>query len=442
MEARVIDRFRRHRLGVLGLLFMAYVGYYFCRVSFNVAMPELEEQLLSEADTGWIISIYFAVYGISKLLNGFLGDKVGGKSMLLLGIVGTVVCNVAFGLGQELNTFLVVWAVNAFFQSMGWLAMMSCTSQWYPSAESGRAIGALSLSYALGDVLARASGAFLISDFLDGHGWDWRLVFWVHAAFLLMLGIVLWKVLEPKPSDVGLPDVDTYAREAQALTETAEADLVPPTPTTPYALQLFRMLCSRWLWLVCTVYLALSTLRYIFWTWSIGYLKASSETLGSAGAVLTSAVYPLLGALGTIFAGWVSDRMGARRGPVILLMCILLVPAIYTFSTIAKGSTTLLAINLGAIGFLLYGPYALMAGAMAIDLGSKYSSASAAGIIDAIGAIGAVIAGAGMGSLIEAVGWNSAFGIVILIALGAALLSITMWNFKPLAHADRTQATS
>ena len=57
MEARLtLLRFRKQRRHVLLLLFLAYVGYYLCRVTLNVAKPELESEFgLTKSDTGLIL---------------------------------------------------------------------------------------------------------------------------------------------------------------------------------------------------------------------------------------------------------------------------------------------------------------------------------------------------------------------------------------------------
>ena len=70
------------------------------------------------------------------------------------------------------------------------------------------------------------------------------------------------------------------------------------------------------------------------------------------------------------------------------------------------------------------------AGAIAMDFGSRFSSASAAGIIDAVGAFGTIITGVGMGYLIDNYGWNTAFLYVLGLTLLATLSSFALWNTR------------
>ena len=190
------------------------------------------------------------------------------------------------------------------------------------------------------------------------------------------------------------------------------------------------MLASPAFWILCASYVLLSVVRYSFWGWSVDYLVQAGAGIGAAAA--TSALFPLLGSAGSITAGWVSDRLGARRGPVLAVMCAVLTLSIYVFSRLPVSEGAWLAAALGLVGFTLYGPYSLMSGAMVMDFGGKEASASASGIVDGIGAAGAIFAGVGMGYLIDTYGWDGAFGIIVAMASVATVLNALLWSHRPL----------
>ena len=405
--------FRRLRLVLTALLFVGYAGYYLGRVTVPVALPLIGEAFdYSNAQTGLILSVYFAVYAASKLANGFLGDRVGGKAMFFAGLFGSVLMNAVFGFGRELFLFVAIWGVNAYFQTMGWLAIMPMMARWYPSRESGRVMGFMSISYQFGDFLARASAAALIVAL------GWSGLFWAHAALLALLGLALYRLLEPEPPAGVNPAVPP------------EAQRNPATPSGQRSRLRRRMLGSPPFWVMCASYVLLSVIRYSFWGWSVDYLVEAGAGIGAAAA--TSALFPLLGSAGSITAGWVSDGLGARRGPVLAVMCGVLTFSIYGFSRLPVAEGPLLAVALGLVGFTLYGPYSLMSGAMVMDFGGGEASASASGIVDGIGAAGAIFAGVGMGYLIDAHGWDGAFGIIVAMASVATVLSCLLWGHQPL----------
>ncbi len=408
--------FDRQRLLLTALLFVGYAGYYLGRVTVPVALPLIGEGFdYSNTQVGLILSVYFAVYAASKLVNGFLGDRIGGKAMFFIGLFGSVLMNAAFGFGRELFVFVAVWGVNAYFQTMGWLGVMPIMARWYPSRESGRVMGFMSISYQLGDFLARASAAVLIVAL------GWSGLFWAHAALLALFGLALYRLIKPEPPPAASP---------------SGSPATQPEPAPPQAERRRlrrRMLRSPAFGILCASYVLLSVVRYSFWGWSVDYLVQAGAGIGAAAA--TSALFPLLGSAGSITAGWVSDRLGARRGPVLAVMCAVLTLSIYVFSRLPVAEGPWLAAALGLVGFTLYGPYSLMSGAMVMDFGGKEASASASGIVDGVGAAGAIFAGVGMGYLIDGHGWDGAFGIIVAMASAATVLNALLWSHRPLRAA-------
>ena len=134
-----VGGFRRQRLLLTALLFVGYSGYYLGRVTVPVALPLIGEAFdYSNTQTGLILSVYFAVYAASKLLNGFLGDRVGGKAMFFVGVFGSALMNAVFGFGQELLFFVVIWGSTP--TSRPWAGWPSCPS-WPAGIPAGRAAG-------------------------------------------------------------------------------------------------------------------------------------------------------------------------------------------------------------------------------------------------------------------------------------------------------------
>jgi sugar phosphate permease len=421
----VVTAYRRRRLWLLCLLFGGYVGYYFCRVTLPVTLPFLESSFgYTKTQTGLILSTYYLVYAIAKMVNGFLGDRVRGKIILLVGLFGSAACNLLFGFGTTLAFFIAVWGLNAYFQSMGWPSMISILSRWYRMQETGKALGILSLSYLLGDFIARSSAGMVLSQS------SWPVVFWFHAALLGSAGVALFLSLSPLPASHGLPDLiayDRFCKTGELGQQPVGADrLEEVPPAAEYRRWISIMLRNGAFWVVCMIGVSLSIIRYVFWGWSVQYLMDSGA--GIATASMASAVFPLFGCIGTILAGWISDRMGARRGPVMVVMCVMLSLSTLLFSRIAGHDVLWLTVVLACIGFSLYGPYSMLAGAIAMDFGSRYSSATAAGIIDAAGAFGTIATGVGMGYLIDRYGWDTAFLIVVSMALIATLSCLVLWN--------------
>ena len=96
----------------------------------------------------------------------------------------------------------------------------------------------------------------------------------------------------------------------------------------------------------------------------------------------------------------------------------------FTLFFLGPTSLTLFAVCIGLIGFTLYGPDALMSGAAAMDVGSKRKAVLAAGIINGMGSVGAVVQELFLGQLLEGGSVGPVFAALVVSAtLAAACLA-------------------
>jgi sugar phosphate permease len=152
------------------------------------------------------------------------------------------------------------------------------------------------------------------------------------------------------------------------------------------------------------------------------------------GATISVAAYkalafPVAGGLGAIFAGWASDRIFKnRRAPVAFIMLILLAIFCYLFKTIPADNWVLSFFILLFVGFFTFGPHILLVAAIPADIGSRKAASSVTGFIDAMGYLGASLAGVGTGYLIDKFSWNAGFYFWIFGAIFAAIMIVPMWN--------------
>jgi sugar phosphate permease len=178
-------------------------------------------------------------------------------------------------------------------------------------------------------------------------------------------------------------------------------------------------------------FLCLDVIRYGFMLWAPTYLFEVQHA-NISQAAWKSIALPVAGVLGAITAGWATDKFfGSRRAPVIAMMLALLGVFAFIFPKIPAQHWVLSMICLLVIGFMTYGPHVLMVGAIAMDFGTRKGAASAAGFIDALGYVGASLAGVLSGYLIDHTGWNAAFYFWVSCAFVGAVLSAILWKYKP-----------
>ncbi|MCB1158503.1 MAG: MFS transporter, partial [Leptospiraceae bacterium] len=134
----------------------------------------------------------------------------------------------------------------------------------------------------------------------------------------------------------------------------------------------------------------------------------------------------------TILMGWLSDKLGGRRGMVSLLCMI---PIFFAFLMILlnpPGRLWLDMTMLAVIGFFVYPPVMLL-GVASLDVTSKKAVGTAAGFVGLFGYIGRTVQAKGLGWLAShsEYGWPYVlYSILFATILGIILLGLT-WNIKP-----------
>ena len=138
-EARK-QRWWRFRV-LFGLMF-AYLFFYTGRQNFGWALASMNESLgYSMQQLGWISSAGLMAYGFGQFINGNLGDKFGGRVMVTMGGLLSVVLNWITSFGTSYWTIFAPWAVNGYAQSMAWAPGSRMLSNWWPAEQRGTAFG-------------------------------------------------------------------------------------------------------------------------------------------------------------------------------------------------------------------------------------------------------------------------------------------------------------
>ncbi|MGI4884107.1 MAG: MFS transporter [Janthinobacterium lividum] len=415
---------RRWQWRTAASLFVGYSAYYVCRSNLAVAAPLLIHEFggrgLNKEVLGQLASVGVLFYAAGKVVNGVLGDFLGGKKVFLLGMAGSVAATVAFGLGQGVAVFFAAWAANRLVQSMGWAGLVNTTANWFSYRSYGKIMGLLSLSYLVGDIAAK-----LLLGQLLAQGLGWRGLFLAAAAVLAAVALGNAFTLKSRPESVGLPAPPANPDGLFAGPAAAPASL--GALLGPY----FR---SRSFRLMLALSFGLTALREAFSFWVPTYLVEAAH-LSAGAASRYSALYPLCGVASILGAGYLSDGwLQGRRGGLILAASAALVPVLVLMARPASGSAVPLVL-ICLVGLLLLGPYSFLAGAMALDAGGRRGAATASGLVDAVGYVGGTGALWLTGALAERQGWGHAFLALALLAAGTAGAALVFYRTQEQAAA-------
>lgn len=409
---------------IVVLLFGGYAALYFCRADLSVGTPLIIEQLgkhgVSHAEAvvrmGTLTSLGVLAYGLGKLLFGGLGDYWGGRVSFLIGLGGATAFTLMFASGGTVPVFTIAWLGNRLTQSIAWAGLIKVSSKWFDYSSYGTIIGILSISYLIGDAVARQSMGMLIE-----RGFGWQTLFYFAAAAAAVWFIANLFLLRESRAAAGFESATPNPLNLFAASEAR------PSSIASLLLPLFR---SRAFLLVCLLSLGCTIIRETFNIWTPVYLR---DYLGysMSNAARMSAIFPGVGAVSVLATGWLSDRLGVNGRALLLFLGLAAAAAALLALMSMRSSTTgalLPLLAIGTVAFCLLGPYSYLGGAFALDFGGKQASAVSSGIIDGVGYLGAVVAGDSVARVSVTFGWQGVFvglaAVSGLAALGAGCLYI------------------
>lgn len=408
-KAKNDQLYRYWQIRILYSLTFGYAAFYLVRQNFTFAIPVLvSEYGYTRTELGWITFVWQVVYGVGKFLNGYISDRSNARKFMTIGLLGAAITCFIMGFTSGYWFFTIIWAVNAWFQSMGWPPVAKLLPRWFSPTELGTVWGITNISHQVGGAIIAALSGFLIPLY------GWQSLFILPAVFSLVMGCFLFERLRDTPKSLGLDSIEVHRGLVARDEEVADDDDNEVTP-----IDVIRSLIkSKNLWYVCLGNMFLYIVRMGVLTWAPTFLKESkgAEFITSGFQV---AAFDIAGMVGGITAGWLSDKvLKGRRGPVSFIFMIALVFALIYFWTIPAGHHYLNAVAMVFVGFFVYGPQVLV-GVAAADFASKKTVGMAVGVTGTFAYIGSAISGVVVGWLADNYGWNAGF----IFFIGAAILS-------------------
>lgn len=408
MATPLTSKHRTWRTKVFVATWLSYVGFYFCRKPFSAAKSAIGGEMHWSATTlANIYAAYLIAYAIGQFLASQMGPRLGPRKNVLLGMALSLGVTFAMGVTGDPWVWAGLIAVNGIAQATGWSGNVGTMAGWFHKHERGKVMGLWSTNFTIGSVVSAWVMGWVLSMHDEGMPAPWRWCFFVGTAVLAAVWIQFYFLQRNLPEDVGLPPVDD-----PVTAEDESKDAGPPPGLTREA----------WinLFIVGGFYFCAKFVRYAVWSWS-AYFLVQNFKVTDATANIYATVFDLCGLPGIFLTGYISDKyFGSRRGGVALIMMGGMCVACALLVLYGGSSVTTFTVLLGAVGFTLFGPDALLSGAGAMDIGGRYHTTFVTGVIATCGAVGPVISEVVIGRM-----YDSKHGelgpVFVMLFVGAAL---------------------
>ncbi len=186
------DREANHtrRWWILAVLGIAQLMVILDNTIVNIALPTAQHALhFSNADRQWVVTAYSLAFGSLLLLGGRIGDIIGRKRALLIGLIGFAFASALGGASVGFPMLVIARSVQGAFGALlapSVLALLTTT--FTVPAERGKA-------FAIYGGIAGAGGALglLLGGILTSYAsWRWTLFVNLVFAAVAAIGALLW----------------------------------------------------------------------------------------------------------------------------------------------------------------------------------------------------------------------------------------------------------
>lgn len=357
----------------------AYSLFYVCRMALSVVkQPVIDSEFLTPGQLGVIGSAFLFVYAFGKFMNGFIADYCNIKRFMATGIFISAIINLILGVLGLLNdllpfssmmiffSFAILWGFNGWVQSMGSPPGIISLSRWFPLSIRGTFYSIFCATPLLGRFLSLIVTGWIVGKL----GWEYGFIFSALGGFIASIIILVF--VHDTPESNGLPSVQELSGE-----EVKKKDKLPTKELQKYVIK------HPGIWIIALSSAFVYITQYAVAGWGVLFLqKAKGFTLEEASQVI--AISSVFGVVGTVTAGWLSDKVfnGDRLKPVIIAGLVS-----FTFLSIflfTDGGYIINIIYASIFTLAICALYCISVGLMALDIVPRKATGAAMGVIGII----------------------------------------------------------
>jgi EmrB/QacA subfamily drug resistance transporter len=178
------------RWWILGVLGVAQLMVILDGTIVNIALPTAQHDLhFSNADRQWIVTAYSLAFGSLLLLGGRIGDMVGRKRALIVGLAGFALASAAGGAAVNFTMLVIARTVQGAFGAILAPSVLAILTTTFASPdERGKAFGIYGAIAGAGGALGLLLGGILTSY----ASWRWTLFVNLFFAAIATAGALFW----------------------------------------------------------------------------------------------------------------------------------------------------------------------------------------------------------------------------------------------------------
>lgn len=266
----------------------------------SLLLPLIREDLgLTFTQGGSLAAVTTIMYALMQIPAGYLSDRFSPKRLFIVGVLGSTILSLTFGLVSNYQQALLNQSLAGIFRSLLFVPGMALLTGWFPPERRATAIGLNIVGISSGSLLFNLVGPLIVAIA------NWRAAFISVASFGIFCSLLLLRFGKESPSQKPRVTIDI--------------------------LEIFRLFRSNVMW-ICGIiqFIRMATmLGTVYWLPSLLY-NERGISIRMTGFLM--AIQGVLIASSNVLGGYISDRL---KSPVVVI----------SSSMIVLGFTSILLVN-------------------------------------------------------------------------------------------------
>jgi ACS family glucarate transporter-like MFS transporter len=396
---------------ILLLLITLAIVTFLDRISIAVAGPRIQDELhIPPERWGWILGAFVLAYGIFEIPTGAMGDRSGHRKVLTRIVVWWSAFTALTGAATGFYPLLAIRFLFGAGEAGAYPNAAGVIARRFPLSEHARSQGFIWAASRFGGALA----PLLVVPLQAAVGW--------RAAFVVLGAIgIIWSVIW----------FSTY-RDAPEIRSLAQKQSLPWK-------ELFR---NRQIQYIFAMYFFYAWGSWFYFGWFPTYLVKGVGFTESRMGLVTALPF-LMGTLGNIVGGLLSDRLVARWGlwpGRVIPACISLIVSALLMIGMTLTQNAAAIVVLAALGFGIADLMLPMAWAVCLDIGRDHAGV-VTGTMNTAGQLGGFVCTVVFGYVVKATGsYNAPLWIVAGMVIFSAFLFSRIDPARPIREPVTSQA--
>ncbi len=163
---------------------ITYIVISITRNAYSPAIAAItQEGLFSKERAGIISASFYLFYGCMQFFGGFLCDRFSPFKILLIGLTGSLFCNIGMALSSSFVPMLILWTLSGVAQFGVWPSIIKVVASVIIPEHRQKSMLLISFTYTTGAIISYLTALVVLKIS------SWQSLFWTSSVVLLLCGI-------------------------------------------------------------------------------------------------------------------------------------------------------------------------------------------------------------------------------------------------------------